>query len=158
VSTEFGRFGLVLVLISLNSCTPKLHMQEPPKLADRSEFELVVRERFEEKRFELHLNSKTERALCFQTYSWPNALGQLHFAGSSVHVTVNNTDYPIQDRNFGYCVPVNDLDCYKVLPVGGSVYGFIAFSEFDQAMYAEPNAVRILQFKVPLFPCAQVRQ
>lgn len=139
------------------SCTAStLHIPELPKLADTSEFELVVRENFEEKRFELHLNSKTNRALCFHHDSWPNLGGQLHFASNSVHVTVNNIDYPIHDRNFGLCVPTKSLDCYKVLPVGGSVYGFIAFSEFDQAMCANPSAVRALHFTVPLFPCDQI--
>lgn len=131
-------------------------MSEQFRLADKSEFELVVRENFGERRFELHLNSKTDRALCFHIQQWPNALGQLHYAGESVHVIVNNVDYPIRDRNFGYCAPTKNLDCQEVLPVGGSVYGFIAFSEFDQAMYADPHAGRVLKFIVPLYPCTPV--
>ena len=151
------RSGVALAVTLVASCGPRqipANSAVPPLVkAAPYEYELVIRENYEERRFEVHVNSTTSRTLCIDSDSWPNDLGQVHYASDRVHVTSRGKEFPVRDRNFGYCVPTREYDCYRVLPPGGAVYGFIAFSEFDQEMWDDPRAERHLVFEIGPVAC-----
>jgi hypothetical protein len=145
--------GSIVAIVIVAHCAPRWerfginHVQA--EHARQSEYELLIEERFDDQRFELYLNSRSDRQLCIQQDVWPNSLGQLHFAGGQVYVTIDGTRYPIRDRNLGYCVPTEEYGCYHVIPPGGKLSGFIAFSEFDPEVAANRSATRQLKFVVP---------
>jgi hypothetical protein len=148
----------VVILLGALACCGHRHASVDfgpghTEFARATEFELVIEENFEERRFELHVNSNTDRALCVSDASWPDSLGRLHFAAGRVHVTVDGSKYPIREHNLGICMSTDLYGCVVVIPPSGAIYGFIPFSEFDPEMSADSSAVRELSFEVAPMVC-----
>ena len=127
--------AIVLALIACTFCAPGWKRfgidHSTAEHAGPSEYEFVVTESPSEPRFDVVFLSRSDRPLCIHQHSWPNSLGQLHFAGDHVFVLINGVQYPIQDRNFGYCSPTTKYGCYHRVRPGAELRGFVAFSEFD---------------------------
>ena len=143
----------LILLLGVTACAPswKRYSINHAKAQHASdlEYEFVIAENFEDRRFELRLGSDSARQLCIHVYSWPNDLGQLHFGEREVSVAMDGVEYPIQSRNFGYCSPTKKYGCYHVIPPGNELRGFIAFSEFDPTVARERSATREIAFSPP---------
>lgn len=103
-----------------------------------AKYELTVKDEPERLRFSLVLTSKDNRDICIERAGWPDSEGRTQ-TGSDVYSlrTERGTVFPH--------APTIEIDCWgstcmtRIRP-GGSLRGFIAYSEFD-----EPTRIRALR-------------
>lgn len=121
--------GVSLVLIStigVLACGSEFRKNPRPK-APPEEYEFSVALDPTQKRFELELVSRSARPICLHAHDWPNALGQLHYAGDHVYVQIADSRCYASDRNLGTC---GGPGCVLRINPGDTLEGFIALSEF----------------------------
>lgn len=103
-----------------------------------------------EQRFDVALQSLSSKPLCVSVDSWPNSLGELHYASDYVAAVVGDNRYAIRDQNFGYCLGSR---CSHRIEPGQRLVGFVSYSAFPEAPLQ--GAAPVLIFPVPVHSCAR---
>jgi hypothetical protein len=124
----------------------------------RSHFQLLIADNIDKRRFDIWLESTTDREICAPLDSWPNMDGQLHFKGDSVFVQAGGREFFMKDRNLGSCGPKKPdggiNDCPTRLFVSGIIESHIPYTEFDEAMFDYFDAKKILHYTPTLYYCS----
>jgi hypothetical protein len=91
------------------------------------------------KRFDVELENTSAKAWCIEEGSWPNSVGYLDSHGRDVWVEANGRNFPITERNLGFCTSLCDL---RMAP-GEVIRGNIPYAEFSL-----PASVEALEKKL----------
>ncbi|MGF6711774.1 hypothetical protein QFZ41_002738 [Luteibacter sp. W1I16] len=91
------------------------------------------------KRFDVELENTSAEAWCIEEGSWPNSVGYLDSHGRDVWVEANGRNFPITERNLGFCTSLCD---FRMAP-GEVIRGNIPYAEFSL-----PASVEALEKKL----------
>ncbi|MGH6950738.1 MAG: hypothetical protein ACREH4_07685 [Vitreimonas sp.] len=83
-------------------------------------------------RFELILNSNSERPICLGMTDWPDENGHIVSASDTVSYTVNGATYPMRDS----AAQDRGSAAVRRLAPGGTFTAFIGFDQFPAAAFA----------------------
>ncbi|GJL95583.1 MAG: hypothetical protein DHS20C05_19880 [Hyphococcus sp.] len=137
----------LFLLVVIIGCTTESRPVEPVEGIDYA-FSAIANEQLE--RFELTINSKSHKLMCVPFENWPVNTGDLHYAAEVVFMNVQDSRYPIRDRNLGYC----PSGCgSNEIPPGGTLRSVIPYSNFVGYEKVSNAKSRTLTFPVRISFC-----
>ena len=112
-------------------------------------FPIAVYDNIDEQKFDLMMRNTSAKAVCIDVQSWPNNIGELHYAAHEVSVEIESELYPIRDDNLGYC-PTGCED--HVIEAGSTLKGSIPYGLFGISKQETAHAKQ-LNFSPATFEC-----
>lgn len=110
------------------------------------DYVLTSVENGEARRFDLTLQSSSDRPLCIEIEGWPNQ-GIMHYAMDHVFVEAGAQRYPVALGNYGYCP--GGCGTHYIEP-HAALTGFINYDQFSPDAFA--SETRRLVIAAPLPP------
>ena len=154
----------VLALGALGACASA---PDPDAAKLPADYDIDVRPDFRYGQFEVTFRSRSDQPLCMEMGDWPAdggvgkealPLGSLHAASNWVYAERNGQTHPIEDENFGVCIPpraggARVSYCSKLFAPYQTAHAVIPFSRFPSLPTLAPGDSLTLHYKPRVTVC-----